>query len=62
MYHNEGHGRFRDVTKQLGLQSSGWAQGVCAGDTIMTVIQIYSSPTGAQIISTETWAASGLKM
>jgi hypothetical protein len=32
MYHNEGHGRFRDVTAQLGLESSGWAQGVCAGD------------------------------
>jgi len=32
MYHNEGHGRFRDVTKQLGLESTGWAQGVCAGD------------------------------
>jgi len=32
MYHNEGHGRFRDVTVQLGLQSTGWAQGVCAGD------------------------------
>jgi hypothetical protein len=32
MYHNEGHDRFRDVTDQLGLHSSGWAQGVCAGD------------------------------
>jgi enediyne biosynthesis protein E4 len=32
MYHNEGHDRFRDVTEQLGLQSSGWAEGVCAGD------------------------------
>ena len=32
MYHNEGHGRFRDVTRKLGLESSGWAQGVCAGD------------------------------
>ncbi|HEY7303500.1 MAG TPA: CRTAC1 family protein [Bryobacteraceae bacterium] len=32
MYHNEGHGRFRDVTDALGLRSSGWAQGVCAGD------------------------------
>ncbi|MBV9294022.1 MAG: CRTAC1 family protein [Acidobacteriaceae bacterium] len=32
MYHNEGNGRFRDVTDQLGLRSSGWAQGVCAGD------------------------------
>ena len=32
MYHNEGHATFRDVTEQLGLHSSGWAQGVCAGD------------------------------
>jgi hypothetical protein len=32
MYHNEGHDRFRDVTDALGLHSSGWAQGVCAGD------------------------------
>ena len=32
MYHNEGHDRFRDVTDQLGLHSTGWAQGVCAGD------------------------------
>ncbi|MGI8959113.1 MAG: CRTAC1 family protein [Bryobacteraceae bacterium] len=32
MYHNEGHGKFRDVTDALGLRSSGWAEGVCAGD------------------------------
>ena len=32
MYRNEGGGRFRDVTGELGLRSSGWAQGVCAGD------------------------------
>jgi enediyne biosynthesis protein E4 len=32
MYHNEGHSKFRDVTDALGLGSSGWAQGVCAGD------------------------------
>ena len=32
MYHNEGHGRFRDVTDALGLHSEGWAQGVCSGD------------------------------
>lgn len=32
MYHNEGHDRFRDVTDELGLRSSGWAEGVCAGD------------------------------
>ena len=32
VYHNEGHDRFRDVTDAAGLHSSGWAQGVCAGD------------------------------
>ncbi len=32
MYHNQGHNRFRDVTDELGLHSSGWAEGVCAGD------------------------------
>jgi hypothetical protein len=32
MYHNEGNNRFRDVTDALGLRSSGWAEGVCAGD------------------------------
>src|SRR5579875_535923 len=32
MYHNEGRSKFRDVTSQLRLGSSGWAQGVCAGD------------------------------
>jgi enediyne biosynthesis protein E4 len=32
MYHNEGGTRFRDVTAELGLTSSGWSQGVCAAD------------------------------
>ena len=32
MYHNDGHGHFTDVTKQLGLEHGGWGQGVCAGD------------------------------
>ena len=32
MYHNDGAGRFRDVTEALGLKHSGWGQGVCAGD------------------------------
>jgi hypothetical protein len=32
MYHNEGHDHFRDVTDRLGLRSTGWAEGVCAGD------------------------------
>ncbi len=32
MYHNEGHDHFLDVTDQLGLRSTGWAEGACAGD------------------------------
>ena len=32
MYHNGGNGHFTEVTSQLGLTSSGWGQGVCAGD------------------------------
>jgi enediyne biosynthesis protein E4 len=35
MYRNEGAGRFRDVTRQVGLDAAGtaaWGQGVCAGD------------------------------
>ena len=32
MYHNDGGGKFHDVTDAVGLRSSGWAQGVCAGD------------------------------
>ena len=32
IYHNEGQSKFRDTTKALGLESSGWAQGVCSGD------------------------------
>ncbi|HKD10154.1 MAG TPA: CRTAC1 family protein [Bryobacteraceae bacterium] len=32
MYHNEGNGKFRDVTAALGLTREGWTQGVCAGD------------------------------
>ncbi len=32
MYHNEGSGKFRDVTLDLGLRHTGWGQGVCAGD------------------------------
>ncbi|HEY3840146.1 MAG TPA: CRTAC1 family protein [Bryobacteraceae bacterium] len=32
MYHNEGSGKFRDVSGKLGLTREGWAQGVCAGD------------------------------
>ena len=33
LYHNEGHGRFSDVTAKMGLSdASGWGQGVCAAD------------------------------
>jgi len=32
MYHNDHSGHFTDVTAELGLTSSGWAEGVCAGD------------------------------
>lgn len=32
MYHNEGDGKFRDVSASLGFTRQGWAQGVCAGD------------------------------
>lgn len=32
LYHNEGEGRFHDVTEAMGLLSTGWGQGVCAGD------------------------------
>ena len=32
MYHNEGGGKFRDASAELGFTREGWAQGVCAGD------------------------------
>ena len=33
LYHNDGQGRFTDVTAKMGLTSaSGWGQGVCAAD------------------------------
>ena len=32
LYHNLGNGKFADVTKQMGLEHTGWGQGVCAGD------------------------------
>ena len=32
LFHNEGRSRFRDVTAVTGLASTGWGQGVCAGD------------------------------
>lgn len=32
LYRNNGKGQFSDVTDAAGLHSSGWGQGVCAGD------------------------------
>jgi hypothetical protein len=32
LYHNDGDGKFRDVTNNSGLTQTGWGQGVCAGD------------------------------
>lgn len=32
LYRNLGAGRFADVTRESGLATSGWAQGICAGD------------------------------
>lgn len=32
LYRNEGKGRFREVTEQAGVKSSGWGNGVCAAD------------------------------
>ncbi len=32
LYKNGGSGKFSDVTREAGLATSGWSQGVCAGD------------------------------
>src|SRR5438105_5856966 len=32
LFHNNHDGAFTDVTEKAGLRSSGWGQGVCAGD------------------------------
>ena len=32
LYHNDGHGNFRDVAADAGFTVEGWAQGVCVGD------------------------------
>src|SRR4051812_31771998 len=32
LYHNEGSGKFTDVTEKSGLTQTGWGQDVCAGD------------------------------
>lgn len=32
LYHNEGHGKFVDVSAKAGFKTPGWAQSVCAAD------------------------------
>jgi hypothetical protein len=32
LYHNEGGGRYRDVSEAMGISRVGWGQAVCAGD------------------------------
>ena len=32
LYHNDGGGKFSDVSRQAGFTVEGWAQGVCVGD------------------------------
>lgn len=32
LYRNEGGGKFREVTREAGLERSGWGNGVCSGD------------------------------
>ena len=32
LYHNDGAGKFSDVSRQAGFTVEGWAQGVCVGD------------------------------
>ncbi len=32
LYHNDGHGKFTDVSRQAGFTVEGWAQGICVGD------------------------------
>ncbi len=32
LYHNQGHGSFREVSAEAGFTVEGWAQGVCVGD------------------------------
>ena len=32
LYHNEGSGRFKNMSERAGFTSGGWAQGVCVGD------------------------------
>ena len=32
LYHNEGHGKFTEVSRDAGFTLEGWGQGVCVGD------------------------------
>ena len=32
LYHNEGHGHFKNLAATAGFKQEGWAQGVCVGD------------------------------
>ena len=32
LYRNDGTGRFSDITAKAGLETKGWAQGLCVGD------------------------------
>jgi hypothetical protein len=32
LYHNDGHGKFTDASRQAGFTLEGWAQGLCVGD------------------------------
>ncbi|MDQ2712323.1 MAG: CRTAC1 family protein [Acidobacteriota bacterium] len=32
LYHNDGNGRFSDVSEKAGFQQTSWGQGVCVGD------------------------------
>lgn len=51
MYHNEGGGKFRDVTESLGFKREGWAQESAPATTITTALPISSSPTGDRMRS-----------
>jgi hypothetical protein len=62
LYRNEGNGHFTDVTKETGLASDGWSQGVCAGISITMVSPTCWSRPGAVWRSIVTSAANGSKM
>ncbi len=59
MYHNEGGGKFRDVTAELGLDSTAaGARASAPAITTTTALPICSSLTGARTCCTATSAAS----